>query len=110
MRREYYLPLEAAPHILAETVFLNSEGDCGTPGKPTYFHVRSPHSLGEHHKMRNFHNSGDLNKILDHVLGADLDVAGCEGFHHLSEVTGQILHKFADFAPKISHGRCQIFP
>ena len=95
-----HLSLETTPNILAQCVVLYTEGDCGAAGKSSQFQVRTSLCLGEESQMGDLHDSGDVDKVFDHVLGSDFDVAGSVGFHHLSEVCGKLFHKLASLTPE----------
>ena len=67
----------------------------GPPGESGQLDVGPPRRLGEHAEVGDPEDTGDVDKVLDHVLGPHLDVAGRVGLHHLAEVAHQLL-KSAD--------------
>lgn len=75
------------PNIASKCIFVDSEGQGWTPREPCDLEVRPYGGFSEHAHVRHVQDSGDVDKVFDHVLRPDLDVGSGERLHHFAEVT-----------------------
>ena len=82
-----HLSLQTAPHIFAQDIVFNAEGDGGAAGEPAQLEVGAACGLGEHGEMGHLHQPRYMHKVLYHILWPNFDVARGVWLHNLTKIT-----------------------